>query len=131
VLVVPTPCESLRTTSLVRRKREPRPACRNVSTVCRYVHTAVARGHAVMKDVVAIPYTTTHQLAVLYRARHAFTRARGRCGSADVCEPVAVRVPRHAHWRGINEQIAHQLAVLHRARRAFSRAHGQCKAQSR
>lgn len=44
----------------------------------RYVHTAVARGHAVMKDVVAVPYTTTHQLALLYRARYALREALGR-----------------------------------------------------
>lgn len=31
-----------------------------------------------MKDVVAVPYTTTYQLSVLYRASAAFRREHGR-----------------------------------------------------
>ena len=44
----------------------------------RYVHTAVSRGHARMKDVVAVPYTATYQLAVLHRMSTAFRRQHKR-----------------------------------------------------
>jgi hypothetical protein len=53
-------------------------------SACRYVHTAVSRGHAVMKDVVAVPYTTTYQVAVLYRASTAFRKEHGRCALAEM-----------------------------------------------
>ena len=46
--------------------------------MCRYVHTAVSRGHARMKDVVAVPYTATYQLAVLHRTSVAFRRQHKR-----------------------------------------------------
>ena len=77
-------------------------------SINRYVHTAVARGHAVMKDIVTIPYSAVHQLAVLYKTRAAFEQRHGRWDLGSVSSDVVTKsggcfymmpTPRCASWR--------------------------------